>query len=458
MLFKTVFRAATTVAPVCAIFLLTLTSESLAQTPLNVGSASGWGIGAMTEARFGESVLWNPALVALPDVASSSFGLLQFDGVAELTRDTPAGFIGPGWGMLRQKKSDEGFADEWLFDDRAYSMFGGRARGSVVWLSGHLEEFGFSATSTFYGDFALPVRALHILNGSIAGSATPSDLSVAESFPSDYGAYTTLALARSEYLGRFGPLGHTWVGASIKYTFIHRTARGRVRYGDADEIAQSLPFDFAGAELSAPQAHAFVYDIWEVRDGRAVGADVGLVSNPFGQLLVSAALSNVYQSTSFEPNRIALNQFWSLGRENGYEGMRGEGREQDIVLPEGVDDYLPELVKDMHFPRVARIGAALDVRKVRLAAGFAVPIEDGDAIGRDDMSELGGSIAYMGKFSPRASYERRMDGASVYSVGAQLGTCGKILRAGLSFIDGTSRGLGLSLGVTLGAPPCGWGE
>lgn len=440
----------------CAASFFASFSTASAQTPPSVGSAAGWGLGGMTEARFGESVLWNPALVALPDVSTSSLGFLQFDGIAELRSDTPPGFVSPSWDVLRRKESEAGFVNDLLASEDLPPIFGGRIRGSVVWLSGHMEEFGFLATSTIYGDFSLPVRALHILNGSISGTPMLDDLIVAESYPSDYGAYTTLALARSEYIGRVGILGHLWVGAGIKYSFIHRVARGRVRYGEADEIAQSLPFEIANAPLVDPHAYAFVYDIWEVSGGRALGGDVGILSNPFGQLLVSVSLSNVYQSTSFEPNNIAFSQFWSLGRENGYESMKWESRTQDIVLPEGVEQYLFELVGDMHFPRMLRAGVALDVRSFRLVGGYAFPIEGGRAIGRDWSSELGGSIAYVGRFSPRISYERRLDGANVYSLGAQFGTCGRVVRTGFSYVDGEARGVGMTIAVTFGAPPCGW--
>lgn len=426
--------------------LLTPT-DAFAQRPIGSGTAAGFGASAMTEARMGESVLWNPALILIPDVPSSSFGLLHLDleGQTDASVRRIRALIGeeqPDSSMLESESAGINSA----------------ARFGVMWAGWHAKNTGFSLTTRGTVLPNMTARTVDLLQGPVEEFPTEAELDEALSLSSSYNVSTTMAVSTGEYLGRIPLLGYTWTAGAVKLSRIHHHGRGGVRYGDADWLTSTLYVTDAPPEVSNPRAQGLVSDFFEVHNGYVLGTDLGVVFNPTGTFLISVNGVNLYQEAKVDLEDIYLRQAWMLGRENGKAGYGQASALVDVqsIRDAGMGEELDQLVDEAHFFRVVRLGAAVDFNdalRVGVAAGR--PLEEGDAIGKEEETRFGVSGSFRKlPLDPRISFVERMDGTRVYSLGAERVRCGGRTSLAATYLEGASRGFGVSFAHTFGPKDC----
>lgn len=429
--------ALTTVAAFVLTLLLSL--DAHAQNPSNVASAGGWGALGLTEARFGESLVWNPALSALPDVREQSFTPPAIE--LEMLGDSWKAWKS-GSSALSVLRGDAKAATDWVAH-ASEGLYGG-ASGSVLWFGAHSKGFALALTTQGRSLLDLPARA----TAALAGAETAD---TAETGFARYSLTTTAQIGRAFSVGVLPLLGYSWFGVSGKYTMVHRHSAGTASFGTASEVAAMLPSS-ADVDITDPYAAGFDIPVMDVTSGRVIGADVGLVANPGGAALLSVTATNVYQSATVGDDALKRRHIYSLGAANQPGGPGVESEDVDARNLTGTElERFEEHVMAMRFPRVVRGAFSFDLRDVRLGVAGAVPYEDGDAIGLAATEKWGAAIALLrSSITPRLAFQEARDGTYRLSLGATHHSCGGRTTWSLTASRGDGTGFGLAFSHVFG--------
>ena len=130
------------------------------------GSAAGYGLGAMTEARGGDAVLWNPALIGVLDGPYGSWSILSpylepsQASVARSLYDNRDALRGGTSRMLGE--STRNTFRNWAGTSDVSSLAG---RGAVHWASIHSGDIAVSLSSVLDVDVNLPSKGVLIAAG-----------------------------------------------------------------------------------------------------------------------------------------------------------------------------------------------------------------------------------------------------------------------------------------------------
>ena len=380
MIRRTIFAA----AALCA-----AAGASHAQQPLAVGTATGLGGAAVTEARRTDAPLWNPALVAVYDGPLSSYSALAVDVDAFPSRAwrEPARALGleglpSGVGWLGGLRPGAGAAV---------------AAGRVQWLA------------TQHRDFALSVSSHHVAAGDIpAGIGTPLSGSAEVAGPAapdstQRSSATVLAVTRGAHVGRLPVVGALWVGATAKGWWLHSYARGA----------------FRGTEPAEE-----VYREVGIQNVPGWGLDLGVVAQPFARVRLGASVSNAV-SGAFRPKNGPRVRLVSVvpGEEGGLEVTETHGPylgAEDDGTEEG--RLGRELWESVAFPAVLRVGGTIETDAGAFSAALRTDLAGGGLEPGWDATPYTLAYAGTGAFPLRASYAWGGD-TRLVSVGMRLGRC-----------------------------------
>lgn len=435
-----------------------------AQQPSPSGSAAGYGLAAMTEARLSEAALWNPALAGIFDGPMSSFSLLQvgiepgdwgrlrpFVNIGRRLVDDPVGVIDHEMGSLFEA----------LRSDDALARL--RAGGVVQWVGLHSRDVLISLSSQASLDYRIPGVALDIVTSPEATTELPDyDPQLLDQVSTRMLA-TTLAVAKGTDLGRLPQLGRTWVGLTAKATLVHEHALGGFQFVDAAILVS----DSEGRPLD-PNTRVMENEIGvqysevALRNARIYAVDVGFVSNPWPPVLVSVAIANLLQVATLSPDP---DDFYS--RAIGFAGRDSLGLGRAFTNRETLDltaEHRPwfvdgeYLARATHFTPVIRGGLSVDTRQGRFILGAAIPLEREYSLDRRSLDEY--TVAWQSLSSatrPRIAYTRRLDGTSGIMYGAQRGYCADRLAWSVGWFrrPGGEHSFNVTLGWSRGRAPCG---
>lgn len=441
--------------------LLALSPTQLsAQTPPGVGTAGGWGLGAMTEARFGEAVWWNPALLSIFDGPSKSISVLNTS--VQGTEPEP---LSDMYYLFRDPISDRPFGpdysttfDEWTDNQTGPGQFG--AKASVQWLGLHTQDLGVSVVSHIYWKQQAPLRAVQILDGNrdaLSRPLTDQEIENAQNFPSQYSSLTIASIAKGSNLMDFGEFGRGWIGGSVKAGIIHSHREGIFRYGDAIELATDEEGEVRLGNVQ-PGWVGTEYSELGVEDVKVFAGDFGAVLHPSPTLLVSATLLNPIQVTTLDKNTLDIRVMKGVGLSNtGRSHGFFTQRDLDLnALDRARAARADEVINNAHLMRGARGGFSLDTRVGRITGGLTVPFED-NGIDHDFHDQY--SIGFMPfiSLSPRVSYSHGVDGSHILRAGIQQGFCDTRLGLSGGYIQGGERGdvIQLSASLSFGQGQCG---
>lgn len=416
-----------------------------AQEPPSLGTATSLGLGGLTEARFAESALWNPALPAIFDGPMNSISLLN---VNLEPAGNPYTLIDTGR-RLHRLRSGEGPVD---LDGRLVQRFRARtgsdgisrlvAGGQVQWLGLHARDLVLSLTSQGLLSSTVPDRFLAGLTEP--GSPGAEELRSLPEHGSRRYTSSTLAVAKGHDMGALPLLGRSWTGVGLKASRIHDHAHGRFGYAAASD----------GVEGDMPK-----YAEVGVRNTHAYGLDFGLVSHPAPPLLLSVAISNAYQRTARGmDDESAYRDVSALmpgpdGSAMVVRGRRGvDADDNDAAWIEDAES----LARSNHFMPSLRLGGALETAAGRVLVGHTAPLERSESIDR------AGSLRYSVGFQSNApdrsriSFGRRFDGTRSIEVGTQRGFCEGRLAMGAGYHFGSGpRRMSMTFSWSRGQPPCG---
>lgn len=436
----------------------------LAQQPISTGSASAYGLGAMTEARLSEAALWNPALAGIFDGPMSSFTLLQFE--LEAGNPTPLYALARlgqrfgGGSVLVVDSRTRSFLGDLRSDDVLTRL---RAGGVIHWLGLHSRDVLISLSSRAALDFRIPVVVLDVITGPDRMFDLPEyDPHLLEQ-ASVRTLSTTLAVAKGSDLGRIPYLGRTWAGVTAKATLVHEHALGGFRFGDGIAMAtdsEGRPLDSSALVLN--NEIGVLYNEISLRDTRVYGVDAGIVFSPWAPVLISASVANLLQVATLSP---ALNDLY--GRTIGFAGRDSLDNGRAFVH-EGVLDLWASnrpwytdgeyLARATHFTPIFRGAMSIDTRQGRFLIGIGFPLERAYSLDRAALDEY--SVGWQSLSSParpRLVYTRRLDGTSGVLYGTQRGYCSDRLAwsAGWFRRSWGEHTFSVSLGWSRGRAPCG---
>lgn len=438
-----------------------------AQQPLSLGSAAGFGIGAVTEARLGEAVLWNPALLAIYDgpLRAYSVGNLALGGgpwrpaksLLDVRRDANA---------VEARSFAPGAASQllgWVGDRDTRRA---SATAGIEWLSLQAPTLGITLTSSAHAAGWIPQRAAAQIAGApsaIMFAPTAADSTSAAHHSSAY-AVTTLGIGKATDLGTLPVLGRVWAGMTAKASLVHVASEGRFSFGDAVGMTTG-----SAGESMLPRAgiasgqSATRYTELSVVNPLLYGLDAGVVIQPLPSVVLGASLANALQYGTFRHSATParLTTVVIAGRDSA------TGTGAHIATREQIDtaSALPAwwagadaLAQRAHFAPVGRASASFEGDGARVVLGVALPFESRPSLDGDDIGAWSVSVVNTSSAShPRVGYTRRRDGSSVTEMAYEEGSCG--LRHGMSF--GVERRPDQSavwhVGIswTRGTPPCG---
>jgi hypothetical protein len=446
--------------------LLVSARVARAQQPVQAGTAAGLGLGAMTEARFGESSLWNPALGGIFDGPMRSYSLLTGTGslndprkavdfyqfFPHLSRDSVGVIDGPRRTALESLLGAE--------VSRVSHDF------ALQWLGVQDREFTLAVTTYGHTDLRIPSRAARISTGdnvAITEGVSGADLQQAVTNPSREWLATVFSAARAKDMGMQPVLGRLWIGAATKVTLLHASSLGHWEYSAASDInagTGGLPLD-PSARTHAGDMGATYTDVL-LSHAKMYGLDLGAVFNPTPPVLMSVALTNLFQKASVSTASQDLRQ-----RKVGFAGLDSLGHTRsfgtdsvlnpsDAVRPWFADaEYLARSAK---FTPMLRASMSLEAAVGRLMVGYAHRMQTFSALDAEDGTRLTlGWMAPRLPLRPRVTYSALFDGSSMIGLGIQQGWCGDRIALGSNLVrrvDGT-RELQASIGWSRGELPCG---
>lgn len=461
--FSKVVASATTVA---SLVLGLLPTALAGQRPLSIGTAAGYGLAALTEARTSEASLWNPALAAIFDGPMSSFTLLGLT-MEPTSIGTTRALVEEGF-RFSEPTAAPVSAD---LRDLAGKLSHGedvRLNVQALWVGIHSRDLLITLSSQGYGTFSLPERASGIIRGEETARRRP--LSAPEFEQMDehverHAAASILAVAKGQDLGRVPLLGRTWVGGTLKAGYVHRNSRASYQYRDETVL---IPSDSlggaAGASVDAEAgAYGLAYDEYVVRSAQVYSLDAGIVFNPRPYALLSLNLANLFQkaaigSGAIEHRQVVVAGRDSVGRTYAFSRTQRLTREDIDAGSASRRRLIDGLARSTHFAPVATVGASVDTRMGRLMGGLTVPLETEPALFRPSLDRF--SVAYQSLDSPlrpRVSYSVRFDGSVAITGGLQKGFCGDrwAVEAGWVRVPQQPDGVTIGLSWSRGGGPCG---
>jgi hypothetical protein len=444
--------------------LLGTPSLAEAQRGPSVGSASGLGLGAMTEARGGESALWNPALAAIFDGPSSSWSVLSFH--AEPGDFPLAHNLYKNRDAMRASSRSllgEGTRNTFMrwAGDRDVSNLTGTA--TVQWAGVHSQDLSVSLTSIMDLDVQLPSRALRIAGGSESARLdliSGGDMERASRLRSRGSMVTVLAVGGGHSMGVIDYLGPTWIGGAFKASHVHSNVRGSVRYDEAAVLARAPNggLRHPGTIIRSGEV-GFEYSEVDVRSGRIYSFDAGAAFNPWGPLFVSATLANAVQWTSLNADGVVHRKFIFAGADSVGTPMAfvEEERLESFSGDRPWLDQAESLVAATHFMPNLRVGASLDTYTGRFFGGVALPLSSDLSIDRHSSDQFSAGFQLFHDLQPRISYSRRFDGSQIFEVSGTRGGCLLSYSLGVGYIARPHSPGSITLGFsrTAGQPPCG---
>jgi hypothetical protein len=392
-------------------------SAASAQRPVAAGTTAALGGTGTTEARRGDALLFNPALLGIWDggpAASRSFVSLNlarlpsegtFDGSVRL--GLIGGEIGKGSRYLQYSAP--------LANGSSYPG----ALGGVAWGAFQNRDFALSLSTHFatYADIPPAIR-------EALGAGEAESMATRESGRS---LATVLALGRALPLGSLPGVGPVWAGATGKVWYLHTYARG------------AFVSDAPGAE---------VYRETIFRGVPGYGLDVGIAAAP-GPVRLALSLSNALAGTvrpgsgprertvsvAQEPDgRAAVTE--ALGPEIGFGDMDTPPFAAASAAWEGA-----------HFPSVLRAGAAWDAGFGTMAIAASEVLRQGGLEPEGSTDRFTASFRGTPRLPLRASYGWG-DGARSYALGFDAGSCARRWTLGVERSEGpegTSMGLSAAL-------------
>lgn len=397
------------IASVALIAALTASPFALeAQSTPSVGTATGWGVLGLTESRFGEALLWNPALLAMPDSDMGGFTAPSLDLSVAGRGASP---LGGGARAVSTLRGAAHGADDWT----AGRSLAGGMEGTVLWFGSHLPGFALSLDTRFHGRVRFPADAVSVLAGQDSLDAVTGTGEIR------WGMSTSLTGGRALSIGHLPLLGWSWFGGAGRFTRVHSHAAGSLITGTAAEIAATLPDGSLASAVEDEAAAAFDVPVLLVEGGRILGVDVGLVSVPAPTMVLSLTATNVYQSASVDDGSLRIRHFHSLGEE-----VRPATAEEEVDAASLAGEALQAFsdhVASVRFPRVLKGAFAVDLRDWRLGAAGGWVYENTAAIGRRDVEVLGLSVARLSTGKPRLHLATLSDGSWRVGAGRSFGVC-----------------------------------
>lgn len=391
----------------------------LAQQPASIGTASGVGDVAVTEARRADAIGWNPALVGFFDGPMSSYSMLGIDVAA---------FPSSSWRRPARALGLTGVPSALRWAEGIGGGTGAAiSAGRIQWFATQNRDFALSVVSNHTAAGALPSELATQLGGE-AGilSPAPADSTMRSTS-------TAISAAKAVHVGQLPALGSVWVGATAKGWLVHSYARGA--------------FD-----AQAPGED--VYREVEARNVPGAGLDVGLLAQPMERLRVGVSVSNVVAG-AFRPKDWARVRTVSVlpGTDQTVEVTESKGpwlRRED----EGTDDAqrAADLWSALNFPAVLRAGVSLDTNMGVLGGAVRTTLAAGGLDSEWDASRYSVAYAGPGTLPVKAWYSWGGESTSA-SVGVRLGSCERRWALGLVRRVGEwGTTYGLSASLTVGSP------
>jgi hypothetical protein len=407
-----------------AVVLVLAAAPAVGQAPANTASASAHSGGGTVEARHGESVLWNPALLAMPDASDASFTLPGFRVVGSRGGARQLPFLMDGRFDL---------APAFLEERPVYTSV------DVLWGAVHSSGLGLAVLS----------RGTMLLQGDerarlIASGVDPNGTAPGTS-RFRHEAYSGLAVGYGAHLGPLPLLGHTWAGASGRVNMVHRMASGALLHAEAGEIAAALPAGALTEPPARPGDPAFDLRTWELADGRITSIDVGIAANPTAQMVLGVSVSNLYQGASLADGRIVRRHHWHLGTANA----SAIGSAERVIAEGDLDiedlEALSAMAATMRFKPMVRGAVTYDLRSARVSAFGAHALEEGAQLDPDGEALYGLTLARLDNSGRRVSLARHGDESLRLSIGSDVVRTASILSLALEARFG-GPGVGLGIG------------
>ena len=435
-----------------------------AQRAPSVGSAAGFGMGGMTEARGGEAILWNPALIGVFDGPSASWSVFAFN--VEPADFPLAHSLYKNRNALREgsrRLLGEGTRDtfrKWAGNQDVSHLTG---TGTIQWFGVQSEDLAVSLTSILDLDVQLPSRALRIAAGDEAARLdviSGGDMDRASRLDSRGAMLSVLSVGTGQSVGVLDYLGPTWIGGAFKVAHVHSHVRGDVRFGEASQLARA-----PNGGLRHPGMHiregevGFEYSELDVRSGRIYSFDAGAAFNPWGPVFVSATLANAVQWNSLSADGVIYRRFIFAGADSTSNPMAFV-EEERLESFSGDRPWISDaehLVAATHLMPSLRIGASLDTYTGRFYAAGALALSSDIAIDRHASDQLSFGFQLFHELEPRLSYTRRFDGSQVFEIGGARGGCLLSYSASVGYIarPHAPGSITLSFSRSQGQPPCG---
>lgn len=388
-----------------------------AQRPASLGTASGLGDAAVTEARRADAVLWNPGALGVYDGPLSSYRVLS----TEMSTLAGHSWSGParrlGLSALPERLG-------WIGEMRS-GTGAAVAQGQVEWLATQLRGLAVSVSTAHFSAADIPQPLLAALGGDSVGAPLARDSAVRV-------LSSTVAVGRGIYVGALPVAGRVWLGASAKGWLVHRYARGTFVGGEpAEEVYREAMLD------NIP----------------GYGLDVGMLAEPLPRLRLGVAVSNVF-SGSWRPDRGPRVRTVSVT-----EGPDGDHEVAATTSPylgaedDGTEEWRAGMAlwRSATFPAVLRAGASAELEVGTLSAATSVGLKAGGFDPRWDATPYTVAFAGSSRLPVRGSFGWGADARHV-SLGMRLGSCQRQWHAAITHRSGDwGSAVGASVSLTMGS-------
>lgn len=372
-----------------------------AQQPFGGGSAAGYGIAAVVEARGGLAGAWNPALAILGrDQSEWTMLGLNYEGESGMRQ-----LLETGRRLFRSTALREMDTKPLGALTHEAGVLHTSGRAEVLWFAARQGSRTASLTTRGWLDAYVPGSVLDLAEGdldALVGGVPPATRHI---------LVTELAIAQAIELGHLPALGRLWAGAGVRLRHAHRNAIAF--WSDAvpgrqvhwENYADTLPIELR------PETYVARFEEFRMGGQQAVTLDIGVLAQPAEPLIVSVALLDL--ASAARGGELRYRDRLLLPEGNGLLVM---GRDADLV--HDTTRYVREM--DAFMRRIAR-------PMPRLRGGFSAETQYGRLFGAaegalgggidlDSESALSFTLGWAGpavRTSPRFSWSGRLDGEHV---------------------------------------------
>lgn len=355
-----------------------------AQSGQSTARAVAMGRSLTAAARGYEAIVWNPALLGMPDRPGFSLNVVQA-GVGGRSN-----VLGPTelWDYYRSDSLSAADKERILASIRATddSTFGIGALADVMGIAVTFRNFGIALTGTAAdADFNLSDDAVELaLFGNVTRRA-PGERYLAAGTRGAGVSAATLAVAWGQAIPV--PVGHLAVGATAKFT------RG-ILAGRASDLGSYVENAPSFETLAAGHAVFFDPDV-STNNGFGFGLDLGAAYELASGIRVAAAVENLFGSMSWKDEKLRYVRQEYLLRQSANDYQ--DTTIADIDGPYDPTDAVQKALRDSllggnPFATKLRVGAQLAAGPVLLSGDARFELADGIVPGPKQRVSVGAEL------------------------------------------------------------------